>query len=267
MSETVAGTAHPADDRLTALIGFDSALRRESHVLRERPDLTWQQLYNRLQWEGPPIAGRLTAERERGNGPGAHPWIHRYTRLHESEAFVRTLTGHTGSVSGCAVSPDGTWLVSASADRTLKIWDVATGTEPATLAGHTGVVNGCAVSPDGSWIVSASWDRTVKIWDAATGAERAVLILPGGATAVASHPSAPIVVCGDGGGGVHLARLVGIDLGPLVVTAAIDGRDLTARCPACRQSFPVESVQLGTETTCPNPACGRQLRLNPFTLH
>ena len=74
------------------------------------------------------------------------------------------------------MSPDGTWIVSASAtSRTLKIWDAATGAERATLTGHTGSVTGCAVSPDGTWIVSASDDRTLKIWDAATGAERATL--------------------------------------------------------------------------------------------
>ena len=35
------------------------------------------------------------------------------------------------------MSPDGTWIVSASDDKTLKIWDAATGTERATLTGHT----------------------------------------------------------------------------------------------------------------------------------
>ena len=78
-------------------------------------------------------------------------------------------------MNGCAVSPDGTWIVSASYDNTLKIWDAATGAERATLTGHTGSVNGCAVSPDGTWIVSASDDNTLKIWDAATGTERATL--------------------------------------------------------------------------------------------
>src|SRR5665648_1060423 len=103
-----------------------------------------------------------------------------------------TFSGHTSYVSACAVSPDGTWIVSASADETLKIWDVASSRERATLAGHTNWVNDCAVSPDGTWIVSASSDRTLRIWDAATRAERAVLALPGEATAVACHPSAPI---------------------------------------------------------------------------
>ena len=62
-------------------------------------------------------------------------------------------------MNGCAVSPDGTWIVSASDDHTLKIWDAATGAERATLTGHTSGVKGCAVSPDGTWIVSASQRR------------------------------------------------------------------------------------------------------------
>jgi hypothetical protein len=75
-----------------------------------------------------------------------------------------------------------------------------------------------------------------------------------------------MVACGDAGGGVHLANLVGIDLGPLVVTAAARGEELTVRCPACREPFAVDSDRLGTETTCPWPACGGRLRINPFVL-
>ena len=43
-------------------------------------------------------------------------------------------------MNGCAVSPDGAWIVSASDDSTLRIWDAATGTERATLTGHTDTV-------------------------------------------------------------------------------------------------------------------------------
>jgi hypothetical protein len=176
-------------------------------------------------------------------------------------------------VFNCAVSPDGTWIVSASKDGTLRIWDVATGTKRATLAGLTGGAWDCAVSPDGTSVVSASHDGTLRIWDAATGAERAVLVLPGAPVAVAFHPSVPTVACGDTGGGVHLAHLVGIALGPLVVTAVAQsrgpfrGHELIVRCPACRETFPIDLAQLGTELTCANSACNRTLRLNQFTLH
>src|SRR5665647_3077264 len=177
-----------------------------------------------------------------------------------------TLAGHTNWVNDCAVSPDGTWIVSASSDQSLRIWDVASGRERATLPGHTAGVTGCAVSPDGTWIVSASLDRTLRIWDAATRAERAVLALPGEATAVACHPSAPIVACGDRGGGVHLAHLHGVVYGPLVVTARGRGQRRRVRCPACGEAFPVKRNRLRTDTTCPGPACGTRLRINPFVL-
>ena len=90
-------------------------------------------------------------------------------------ALVRTLQGHTDWVNSCAVSPDGAWIVSASNDKTLKVWDAQSGTECLTLKGHTHWVHSCAVSPDGTWIVSASSDNTLKVWDAHTGAERLTL--------------------------------------------------------------------------------------------
>jgi WD40 repeat protein/transcriptional regulator with XRE-family HTH domain len=90
-------------------------------------------------------------------------------------ALVRTLQGHTDWVNSCAVSPDGTWIVSASNDKTLKVWDAQSGTECLTLNGHTHWVRGCAVSPDGTWIVSASEDNTLKVWDAHSGVERFTL--------------------------------------------------------------------------------------------
>ena len=53
---------------------------------------------------------------------------------------------NTSLVNGCAVSPDGSYIVSASSDRTLKVWDALTGTERLTFSGHTDSVNGCAVT-------------------------------------------------------------------------------------------------------------------------
>jgi WD40 repeat protein len=131
-----------------------------------------------------------------------------------------TLSGHDSWVNDCSISPDGTWLVSASRDGHLKIWDAATGRERTTLTGHTDSVLGCAVSPDGALIASAGADGTLRIWNAATGSQVSLLVLPGAATAVSFLASTLTVAIGDAAGGVHLAKLVGIDLGPLVVTPA-----------------------------------------------
>jgi WD40 repeat protein len=69
------------------------------------------------------------------------------------------------------VSPDGQYVVSASWDRTLKVWELATGKELRTLSGHINIVSGVTVSPDGQYVVSASNDNTLKVWELATGNE------------------------------------------------------------------------------------------------
>jgi WD40 repeat protein len=65
----------------------------------------------------------------------------------------RTLTGHRDDVNGCALNPDGTLIASASEDKTLKIWSVATGECLATL--HVdGALASCAFLPDGEGIIA-----------------------------------------------------------------------------------------------------------------
>jgi GTPase SAR1 family protein len=85
------------------------------------------------------------------------------------------LRGHTDSVIGVAVTPDGQTVISGSRDKTLKVWDLATGHCRATFEGHTSGVTGVAVTPDGKSVVSGSEDNKLKVWDLATGHCRATL--------------------------------------------------------------------------------------------
>ena len=88
-----------------------------------------------------------------------------------AEGLARVLRGHDERVTGLVFSPDGTHVASASADTTIRVWDVATG-EARVMRGHAGAIHDLAFSPDGRWLVSGSADKTVQLWEVATGANR-----------------------------------------------------------------------------------------------
>ncbi|OCR01371.1 hypothetical protein BCD67_23240 [Oscillatoriales cyanobacterium USR001] len=87
----------------------------------------------------------------------------------ENVSLVKTLTGHSDLVRSVAISPDGQTLVSGSLDKTIKIWNLATGNLIRTLEGHSNSVFSVAISPDEQTLVSGSDDNTIKIWNLATG--------------------------------------------------------------------------------------------------
>ena len=79
--------------------------------------------------------------------------------------------GHSASIRSVTTTPDGNYLLSGSYDKTIKLWDIATGKEIRTFYGHNSLVESIAVTPDGKYVLSGSWDKTLKLWDIATGKE------------------------------------------------------------------------------------------------
>jgi WD40 repeat protein len=67
------------------------------------------------------------------------------------------------------VTPDGARILTASDDKTVRIWDAKSGKLLQTLKGHAGKVYSVALSPDGKRILTSAADKTVRIWDADTG--------------------------------------------------------------------------------------------------
>jgi hypothetical protein len=131
------------------------------------------------------------------------------------------LSGHDGVVTCAAYSPDGARILTASFDKTARVWDARTGVQLAVLSGHGGNVNSATYSPDGTRIVTASQDKTARIWDARTGVQLAVLPGHNGIvySAAYSHDGSRIVTASqdktarvwDARTGVTLAVLSGHD--------------------------------------------------------
>lgn len=77
----------------------------------------------------------------------------------------RVIMGHVGWVRSVAVEPDNQWFATGSADRTIKIWDLATGKLKLTLTGHISAVRGLAISDRHPYMFSVGEDKMVKCWD------------------------------------------------------------------------------------------------------
>jgi conflict system STAND superfamily ATPase/WD40 domain-containing protein len=82
---------------------------------------------------------------------------------------LTSLEGHTGGVWSARFSPDGTRVLTASWDRTAKLWEGSTGRLLASLEGHTGKVWSAQFSPDGTRVLTTSEDQTAKLWEGASG--------------------------------------------------------------------------------------------------
>ena len=92
-----------------------------------------------------------------------------------ADAELAVLSGHDGRLASAVYSPDGNRIVTASEDKTARIWDGRTGTQLAVLSGHGGRLTSAVYSPDGTRILTASEDKTARIWDAHSGTQLAVL--------------------------------------------------------------------------------------------
>lgn len=145
-------------------------VRGDGHVLRERPSLLFQQAANLPDDSAP----SRTARRRIDNGIETRAWIRLINKPRRGSALHVTLVGHTRDVHCCAVSPDGSRVISGSADETLRLWDAESGAELGVLARGEGEVMRCAFSRDGLHIAATFRivegniyrNRKIRIWDA-----------------------------------------------------------------------------------------------------
>ncbi|KAH6845648.1 hypothetical protein B0I37DRAFT_356096 [Chaetomium sp. MPI-CAGE-AT-0009] len=121
----------------------------------------------------------------------------------------RTIEGHSSSyVHWVAISPDSTVLASASADCTIRLWDIETGQLQRTLEGHSEPVYSVTFSPDSTVLASASADCTARLWDMETGRQRRCL--SDSCYSVAFSPDSTVLASGSAD---HTIRLWDVETG------------------------------------------------------
>ena len=77
--------------------------------------------------------------------------------------------GHEDALNSAVFSPDGQYILTASADQTARLWEQASGKEIMTYRGHERSVNSAVFSPDGEYILTASHDQTARLWERSSG--------------------------------------------------------------------------------------------------
>ena len=153
------------------------ALRLADDLRRQRDAAEWQTYRANIgaAMSAIPLHNFDSVRRYLAAAPEKHrnwEWAHLSSLLDPGYTPFR---GHLDRVMAMAFSPDGRLIASGSADRTVRLWEVATGREMAVLRGHEQTVPQVVFSPDGRRLASTDESHTVRLWDPTAGALVALL--------------------------------------------------------------------------------------------
>jgi WD40 repeat protein len=161
-------------DRLKAFAGFVEGELFPQYEFGKRPGFVVQHAFNSAP-RGPVHASAA----RRVEGVGAALILRRWgpsDSYYPKPALLRTLEGHTESITSVSVTADGRRAVSGSHDKTLRVWNLETG-QSTVLHGHTRGVYTVSVTPDGRRALSAGDSVFLRVWDLEAG-ESTVLPRP-----------------------------------------------------------------------------------------
>ncbi|HAN77705.1 MAG TPA: hypothetical protein DCQ31_08000 [Bacteroidales bacterium] len=119
-------------------------------------------------------------------------------------AILTLQEGHNNPVTALSLNNSADYLISGSADNTIKLWNTKTGRLIRTFSGHSNIVNAVSFTPDESMLVSASADKSLILWDFNTGKSvRQFTGHEGSVTSAVFHPNGKVLFSGSWDGKVN----------------------------------------------------------------
>lgn len=165
-------------DQCEVLDAFSKALQRETHNLKENPELLWQQMYNRLQWEGDAVLEELKPALQERSRADARPWFRCDTPFRESQSLLRTIQTPSEKIFSCTFSPEGDSILVGDEDGVIRIFQTSTGKQVHTIEVKDNV-NAYHFSPNGLTIKTICQDGLIQVWETASGKQLSTFnILP-----------------------------------------------------------------------------------------
>jgi WD40 repeat protein len=162
----------------------------------------------------------------------------------EKKELTPPLDGHSKGVTSLAFSHDSAFLVSASFDHSIKVWDLKTrSTVRSIMKGHVldGVakpVNAVAFSPDGKTLASGGNDGFLRLWDAKTGQQKTAFATVVAVDTIAFNPEGTRIAAAGGPGrkihvwdlesGQEVLTLEGLTSGITCVRYSPDGKRIAS---------------------------------------
>jgi WD40 repeat protein len=155
------------DPRLESIA---ATIRLSAFAIERDRDQLWQQLLNRSMTRSDPLLDHMPV---RPRGPLLRLLTPTLRQCGDPLSWV--FTGHRDLVKDVCAVPASSTLLSASVDKTVRLWDLSAGREVRRFCGHTDTVTSVSTTHDGQEFVSGSRDRTVRIWEVGTGRQLHVL--------------------------------------------------------------------------------------------
>ena len=154
--------------------------------------------------------GMLWLSRALEDAPFEPPALQRVVRTslrgwHAGGKLLERRIRHGGEVHAVDFCPEGRKLATAGADRTARLWDLATGSPLSPPLRHEAPVRAVAFRPDGSLVATAGDDGLIRYWDAVTGEPFGEPIRCGSpVTALGFSPEGARIAAANGPGGPFL---------------------------------------------------------------